>query len=363
MNVLSLIAVTLLQDPSAPPASGAAQPARSSEWRVVDAAIVVVNEDIITIGALSRQVARRVRELNIRDDNSAVQRVWNEVATAAVSSRLKVQAGRNMGFDEAQIDRYARDDFERFTERQGGVVGLTKFLESENLPVDEFRDFRRDLIYAELWEDSITGEGVSTAARPSRDRYVRPGSLRFEYNLAGEMPGRAEAIGGHGEQIDFERVVVPFDDRDPGAQARAKDLATSLRQRALDGEDLGQLVEKSGLDKDSLQRSGSTEIATARRVYPEADRFFVSARPGEICEPILMNRRDKHGYMLLRMDARQPAEIPPLSDVGVQRKVASICQKEFDDFRKEIARRQVEARSYIWQAPAPGESPQRKRQP
>jgi hypothetical protein len=366
---IALLVLALAQDPFPPPSGDpgartpAAEPARMpqdrSRWRLVDAAIVVVNEDIITVGALTRQVARRARELNVQSEE-ALAKVWSEVATTAVSSRLKVQAGRNMGFDEAQIDRFAREDFERWTERQGGVVGLTQFLESENLGVEEFRDYRRDLIYAELWEDSITGEGISVAARPSRDRFVRPGMLRFEYSLAGEVPGRAEAIGGHTEQIDFERLVLPFDPRDPAAQERARELATTLRRRILDGEDLARIVEQYALDKDTAGRSGLVEIASARRLYPEADAFFVSARPGDVSEPTLTDRRGRRGYVILRLNARKAAELPSLSDVEVQRKVAENCQKEIDEYRKEFARRQAEARSYIWQAPPPAESTPRK---
>lgn len=348
-----LLAASLLQD-AQPNASGAAQ-GPSAPWRVVDAAILIVNEDIITVGALSRQVARRANETNARDD-ATLARIWQEVASTAVSARLRVQAGRNMGFDEAQVDRYARDDFQNWTERQGGVVGLTRFLDKENLTVDEFKEFRRDLIYQELWENSVTGEGASVAARPSRDRFVRPGKLRFEYERAKASPTRAESIGGRTEQVDFERVLVPYDPTEPGAAARAKDTIESLRARLIAGENMERVLDALGIDPKALSRSGPTDTVRARKLITEADEFLASARPGDVSEPIAIERKTSRGWILLRIDARQDAEIPALADIVVQRKIADASRKEIDEFRKELARRQVEARSYIWQAPPPEET-------
>lgn len=352
-----LAAAALVQDPAAPPRSSA-EPA--GQWKVVDAAILIVNEDIITAGELTRQVIRRAKEVNARDD-ATLSRVWQEVASTAVSARLRVQAGRNMGFDEAQIDRYARENFERWTDRHNGVVGLTKFLAEEQITVDEFKELQRDRIYSELWEDSITGEGVSVAARPSRDRFVRPGKLRFEHERAKLSPARAEAIGGRTDQVDFERVLVPYDASEPGAAARAKDAVLTLRERIVAGEDIERVLAALAIDAKALTRSGPTETARARRILVEADAFLATAAPGDVSEPIAIERNGSRGWILLRMDARQPAEIPPLSDVAVQRKLAEACRKEIDEFRKELARRQVEARSYIWQAPPPEGTTERKK--
>lgn len=337
--------------PSAPvqqDAAGAQGP--SNDWQEVDRILLVINDDLLTRGQLLRAFARRAHEQNARTAEDQ-RRIWNELFTATIRDRVQKQAGESMGFDKAQIDRFARDDFERLTRSRGGVVGLAKALEKDGITAEELKEIRRDAIYADLWRDSITGKGASTAARPSRDRYVRPGLLRFEYQLAVDSPARLEAIGGTEGELRVQQLVVDaaaFDSLE-----RARELTTQLRSRIVDGEDMGALVRQYSrmTDKDGvLVAAGPSNLV---RLYPGAADFVEHARTGDVSDAIPVDTGRARGFVILRLLERKAPEVPALGTTDVQKKVGEKLQQEIDDFRIESALRRAIASSYIWQSEPP----------
>lgn len=333
--------------PQGPPAVDQGPPAG---WQEADRILLVINDDILTRGQLARTFARRAKDANARTPDDQ-RKVWNELFTATIRERVEKQAGEAMGLDKAQVDRFARDDFERLTQRLGGIVGLSKALERDGITAEELKAVRRDAIYADLWKDSITGRGASAAARPSRDRYVRPGLLQFEYDLAVAVPARLAAIGGSEGELRIQQLLL--DAASFESLERARDLALQLRQRIADGEDMGQLVRQYSVatEKDGVLVAASP--SSVARVFPGAASFVQSAKPGDVSDAILVESGKARGYLLLRLLERKPAEVPPLASPAVQKKVGDDLQKQIDEYRIESALRRAIASSYIWQAEPP----------
>ncbi|MBK7875045.1 MAG: hypothetical protein IPJ77_04720 [Planctomycetes bacterium] len=334
--------------PSEPDGAVAQGPA--SGWQEADRILLVINDDLLTRGQLLRAFARRAREQNVRTPEDQ-RRIWNELFTATIRDRVQKQAGEAMGFDKAQIDRFARDDFERLTQSRGGVVGLTKALEKDGITAEELKELRRDAIYADLWKDSITGRGASTAARQSRDRYVRPGLVRFEYQLAVDSPARLAAIGGSEGELRVQQLVVDAAGFD--TLERARELATQLRRRIVDGEDMSALVRQYSRVTDGDGVLVAASPSSLVRLFPGAADFVEHGKNGDVSDAILVENPRARAFVILRLLERKPAEVPPLDSHEVQRMVSEKLQKEIDDYRIELALRRAIASSYIWQADPP----------
>lgn len=346
----------LLQTPAAqvpaPAPSAASSPAAEHDgdaagWTTLDRVVIVVNDDIVTRGQLSGRYALALRNGLERPKTQAEQDAFvSEIAHDAIVTRLKAQAGEALGFDPAQVERIQKNDLERAIKARGGVVNFSEFLSSRGITAEDFRLMRRDFIFTELWEDAITGSGASVSSRPSSDRYVRPGLIRFEYENAKLDPALLAEIGGRAETVHFRWLLLIANDE---SQLPVKlNLAQQLRAQIVDGADMEGVVENysrvRGKDSDI-----TTELATALRVVPQAAAFFRTARPGDVSDPMPYRSGEARGYALYRLEDRKPSEVPPLDSLEVQQKLARRLQTDFDQQRIEAALQRAWKNSYVWQ--------------
>ncbi|MBI5362795.1 MAG: hypothetical protein HZA53_06420 [Planctomycetes bacterium] len=345
------LAQSSAQTPAAPAQEGAAAvQGPENGWKDVDGVLLVINDDLLTRGRLLQTFLQRKQEANERTEEGQ-KRIWNEIYNATIRARVEVQAGEAMGFDKAQIDRFARDDFERYTKHMGGVVGLGKELEKIGLTAEEFREQRRNSIYSELWEDSVTGRGASTAARASRDRFVRPGLIQFEYGLTLEIPSWLPTIGGSEGELRVQQLVL--DAAAFETLERAHDLAVQLRRRIVDGEDMGAVVRQYSISGQNDGVVVGVSPSSFARVYPSAAGFVATAKNGDTSDPILVESGKDRGYLILRVLDRKGAEVPSLESPAVQQRLVERLQKKLDDYRIELALSRALANSYIWRAEPP----------
>lgn len=334
------------QTPQAAPGTSPAGALGPKDWSSLNRVVIVVNDDIVTYAQLQGRYAFALRSGFDKPRTRAEQEeLVNALAYEAVRTRLKAQAGEALGFDPAQVERIQRGDLERAIKARGGVVGFSEFLASRSVTAEDYRQVRRDFIYTELWEDAITGSGASVSARPSSDRYARPGLLRFEYANAKFDPAFLADIGGRAETVHFRRLLILETDMLPLAQAQ--ELAQGLRGQIVDGADMEGLITTysaaQGKDSDI-----TADLASAMRVVPQAASFLASAQPGEVSDVLPFRNKNLRGYTLYRLETRTSGEVPPLEEFAVQQKLTRRIQTEFDQQRIESALQRARDSSYVW---------------
>jgi len=354
-----LCALAARQEPPAPPASPAqpapnAAGARDAGWKLLERVEIVVNEDIVTTSMLSREFVRRAKELNLQSEREKAE-LFMSIQDEILRRMVRTQAGETLGFDPAQIERIVRNEFERAVDLHGGMTGFSMWLEGLGLTAEEWKDARRDHIHGRLWGDSVTGRGASatTASRPSRDRYVRPGLLRFEHENLVNNPRRLEALGGQAEMLRIRRLILQVPT--PADEARVHALALELRTRILDGEDMAKLVEEHAYPQTrgeaSLIRTSPEALA---RALPEVAAFAARARIDEVSDVLPVAIGKERFFVLNRLEEHTSGSIPPLEDVQTQSKLAELIQTDLDDSRVELALQRAFERSYTWSAKRPG---------
>lgn len=356
MTFTSLLALSALvqaaaaQTPApvmAPQAAPSASATNDDGWESLDRVVIVVNDDIVTRGQLSGRYTFALRSGIEKPKTQAEQDAFvGEIAHDTIVTRLKAQSGEALGFDPAQVERIQRSDLERAIKARGGVVNFSEFLTSRGVTAEDYRLLRRDFIFTELWEDAITGSGASVSARPSSDRYVRPGLIRFEYENARFDPALLAEIGGRAETVRFRQLVIL--ETPALSLAMAQEQAQSLRSQIVDGVDMEGLIESfsRARGKDS---EVTADVAAAMRVVPQAASFFATAKPGEVSDVVAFRRKDQRGYALYRVEERKPGEVPSLDDLEVQQKLARRLQTGFDQQRIEAALQRAYSNSYVWQ--------------
>ncbi len=340
MLLAALLGLLSAQDPAA----NAAPPAPDDGWREVDRVVMVVNQDVFTLLELQRDLrtAARNRKLTTETELRAAER---QILGERVRERLAVQAGSNLGLDERIMDVRVEESLERMRERENGVLGLARFLESRDVSGQEVRQRLRDDLYAQIWRDGETGEGLGPLGRRTRDNWVRPGQLRTLYQQALERPQELEAIGGSVARLKFQQIVI--DPAQAGGAEVARDLATALGKRIEAGEDMTALVRTHGLNRDG---DGISEVEQdrLRDLFPEIHAFASRARAGEVAVLSETGGRGKPLIRVVRLLERTPARTPDLAERSVQETLRKRAVERMQAARLEAAYAELMRASFVW---------------
>jgi hypothetical protein len=343
-----------VQGPEPPPASAepAGTPAPSPgadphEWQDLDEFVHIVNEDGLTLRKLEREMYRRSHARPFHTQAEA-QEEERRLRTESVKSALQVQAGQDMGLDPAQVDRQVKDWINRMMEKKGPVE-FAEALKEDGLTLYEFQDQKKDQLLAMFWDNYITGNGSVGVARQSRDVYVRPGSLQYAFRECIKHQELLPLIGGHAQSVVLQ--LLQIDPQSAGGMDASRALAEDVRQRILDGEDMGALVEQYDATQVSRQRRGITEPlreASLMQAQPDVGAFVAKAKPGDVSEVLEYKSKGKSYWRIVRLVDRNAAVFPDLGSLEVQQKLDKQVRKDLADWRREQALKGLYRSSYIW---------------
>jgi hypothetical protein len=348
MNVCTLLlACTALQTPSVAPAENA-----KPDWFEFDRVVAIVNQDIITYRQLMRDLARE-KERHTISNKSELQATQTRILTRRVKSLLSKQAGQDMGADEKLVERNVQDSFERIIANNNGVVGMSKVMKTQDMNTQDVKEVLREELYTRIFEDSVTGEGSGLAARPNRDRYVRPGEMKFRYQSALRRPELLQYIGGSQETVSLQTISLDSDKRGgrDATLALGHELAEQLRGEA----DMGELVRKYSAATENDGVNPPAELTRLRSLAPGLAKF-VDDRPGDatlwpkyISEPIVVSDTGTRMMVLVaRIKEITPGETPVLESTHSQEQIAKYARESLDDYRLERAFVKLHAAAYIW---------------
>jgi hypothetical protein len=305
---------------------------------------MVVNSDIITESELMRRLQSLMRDNKVTTE-SQLRLAERQILGDKVRERLRVQAGANLGVDEKLLDARVRENIERMRERENGVVGLARFLESRDVSGPELRDRLRDELYDQIYRDGVTGEGPGPLGRVTADRYVRPGALLFMYRQAQARPAEMEVLGGRPASVRFHQIVLDVDTAGGSEAARA--VARTLIARLEAGEDMAEVARSTDSARDT-EDPPEVEEARLRELYPEIAAFIATATPGQVSAPIEGGTESKPVLRIVRFEGRTEARQPEFSDPKIQEQLREISTDRLEQYRLETGYGALLRSSYVW---------------
>ncbi len=317
--------------------------AKPQGWVGLDGVALIINQDITTQGDIEREYYIKYRDKPVKDGDE-VSRRQNDILNERVKRVLAMQAGEDLGASEELVKLQINDWFENVVKRYGGVVKMTQVLEARHQTPQDLRQDRREEIYVRLWEGLITGEGAGVGKRPIHDRFIRPGELLFHYRQVIQDPGNYPALGGTLETLTLQRILL--DPKENGGLEKTIEFAKGLRQRILDGDDMGDLVQKYGKEKDSMMRD--IPLADLKRQFPSMGVFAEKAQVDDISEPMRLQSKNATLVQILRLVERKPGVKPELTSQEVQKTITKSLQKTLDDHRKQLGYGVLFDASYVW---------------
>lgn len=334
----ALLALAIQQSP-APPATV------ETKWRDLDRVVAIVNQDIITLRELSREIAAKRREREIKND-SELQALQDETLTTSVNTRLSIQAGQDLGADEKIVDHEVQEQVDRLIEKSNGVVGLSKFLAEKDMSVPELKRYYRERLYSNVWEESITGEGTGVSTRKTHDRFVRPGALLFEYRIALSDPVALKAMGGSKDTYTLQSLVL--DPAANGGEEKTLALAQDLSRRIREGEDMAELVRHYSITKTNDGVADPAELVQLQRIQPALAKFASESKAGDVSAPLPFQTKSGPLVRIVRLVEHTPGVTPDLASATVQSVVERIVVGDMDHYRLDRAYDQLYKAAYIW---------------
>jgi len=315
-----------------------AGPQSPVEWHLVDAIQLIVNEESVTSDDFFI-AARKANKPTTTEKERA--QLAQDVASEIVGRLLKIQAGKDLGFDEKLVDRLVRDEMDQTVERAGSVMALGNALNDLDMDPQMLRDDKKASIYRQLWEGDIDGRMAGPGGRVHVDRYVRPGALSFEYV-------RREAADPTPATVMLQ--VLNIGSQKSGGSAKALELIQSLRERVIAGEDFAQLVEDFGSHTPGTHGMyGPFELGVLRASAEFGPFFGTTHEVGDLSEPLPIRvEGELRGYRLVKVMEFKLVERPSFALRETQNQLRQAIENRLQNFRRDRGLTALLDAAYVW---------------
>jgi len=339
-------------EPAADPSPQSPQSPQAPTHELLDGVAAIVGDEIVTYSEI---------EFSRQQEASAGRTVERGVILdRRIRELLKSQAGRTLVVDrelvKLQIDSRWRDE----VEARGGAVQTSAALAAGAMTPMRLREIWRDALYAQVWEDSVTGAGSGASGRPIIDRYIRPGQCLAFHRILSNSPNPADRarVGGRPAQALIQQLVLPASEY--GGVDDTRTFGDELSQLASSGRsDFGDLVARYGASGTRETRGQGAPISMAEMEQLSVTRhrtrallnFVTSSEPGDISEPFLGWKpgSDVQAIFVYKLIEHLPArEAKEYTDPTVQKNLERELLAQFDRVRVDIALQDAYKSSFSW---------------
>ncbi len=294
--------------------------AQESEERVIDEVVAQVNEGVITLSRVKREmksiVDAEVQAGKKREDvQKTIDEKQGELIANLINEELLVQKAKELGMD-ADVENAINQRFVEIMKENNvkTLEALYEQMRGQNVDPQEVRD---------MWRKQIIRERVIQREVQSAE-YWRPTATAVK-----EYFEKNKAKFTKPETVSFSELFLGYAGRPDEASVleKAKQLVTQLRG----GANFDQLV-KDNADKPIVSpESGKMEKATTATLNEVIKTPLTAVKPGGYTEPIVIKDL---GVLILRLDAREAASSESFFDEQAVR--SAILQERFPEAQKKF---------------------------
>lgn len=246
-----------------------AGPARPAESVIVDRVVAVVNEEIITLSDLQRELAKRT---DIKDDRVILEEM--------IDQKLLMAAAKRSGMDVS--DKELDEAVDDIMKRNGmDAVQFSVALNREGLTLEQYRTELRQQMTLSRLVNKFVRTGLS----------VEEGEIRAYYD-------RNPQLFALPEEMRVRHLLVKVDAKATAAQiAAAQEKARSLRERLDRGEDFIRLIHDYSESPSAVQ-DGDLGFLQRGHAVAEIEDAATALRPGQYAGPV----RAHDGFHIIRLE-------------------------------------------------------------
>lgn len=267
-------------------------PAQETEQRVIDEVVAQVNDGVITLSRVNKEINNRVDALLARGQTDGKTREQlagemgakrNELIVDLINEELILQQGKELSL-ENEVEQEINQRFVQLMQRYGikTIEELYKQIRAENVEPDELKAiWRRELIPALVFRYEVDGKIYNGLTQKELKDYFEKNKEKFR------KP----------ETITISEIFLSFAGRDENqVKAKAADLVKQLRA----GANFESFVAQHSERPDSQKEKGKVGSFEVPQLTEEIGSAVKNVKAGGYSEPVITDE----GVMILRVDQR-----------------------------------------------------------
>ena len=290
--------------------------AQESETRVVDEVVAQVNDSVITLSQVKREMEGAI-DSSVKEGKSPdqarteIEAKKGELIAGIINEELLLQKGKDSGFD-AEVEAQINQRFLEIMKQQNvkTLDALYKAMEAQGVSQESIRD---------LWRKQITRDLVLQKEVDSKLYYGWTAKEIKAYYEANKTKFTKP------ETITISEIFLNFAGRDESA---VREKAKQLVQQARGGADFGKLAAENS-DRDNVKetkgKAGTLNVKELDKIFAES---LKNVKVGGITEPV----ETSEGIEIFRVDERANASTESFYDETEVRK--TMTYEKLPDERK-----------------------------
>jgi peptidyl-prolyl cis-trans isomerase SurA len=263
--------------------------------RTVDRILAQVNDEIITMSELNREMAQLKQELASRYSGEqleeAIQKAEKQGLQTLIEQKLIYQKAVELGM-AANVDTRVSAAVQQILKQNNlkDTDELENELAKQGMTLKDFRDEIRKKIVS----DDLVGEFVNsriTLLTQEIDKYYKDHQAEFS------TP----------EEVTLSEIII----NNTGDEKTAENKINDIRRRLEQGEAWNSLASQYS-NGPTANRGGSIGSYILSKLNPEIVKAIAGVKATEISQP---QRLRDGSYVIYRVDSRKEAGVRPLSQV------------------------------------------------
>jgi len=292
--------------------------------KVVDRIVAQVNDDIITLSDLNREMAELREDLATKYSGERleeeIKKAEKDVLDALIQEKLLLQKATELGFS-ANVDIQVAAFIEK-VRKENNVKDMQEFerlLNQQGRSLPGFREMIRKKIITDGLIQELVGSHI-TVLTTEIEKFYREHAREFT------KP----------EEVALSEIVIPVE----GAEDEAKTKADEVRQQILKGESFATLASQYSKGR-TASKGGSIGTYVTAKLNPETARAIADVKESEVTPAL----KTKEGYVIYRVDTRKAASLVPLEEVKQEIQTQLWRQKFNPELQRFVA--QLKEDAYI----------------
>jgi len=294
---------------------------RGAEAKTVDRILVQVNDEIITLSELNREMVPVRKELASKYTGEkleeVLQKAEKQVLETLIQEKLLYQKAAELGFGanvESRVSSYLQQLMKENNIKD--TDELSTALEQQGMTLKDYREQLRKRIM----RDDLVQEFVG-----SRITLLTPEIEKFYKDHAAEFTTP--------EEVTLSEIIIASQGDDKAAESRVNDLVGRVQK----GESFASLASQYSSGP-TANKGGSIGTYILSKLNPDTAFAIANVKEGDISKP----QKIKEGYVIYRVDKRKAAYVRPLDEVRTeiknqlyQRKFAPELERYINQLRED----------------------------
>ncbi len=296
----------------------------SAPARVVDRIVAQVNDDIITLSDLNREMAEIRQELSAKYSGpqleEEIQKATKDVLDELIRQKLLLQKGSELGFG-ANVDVQVSAYLERIRKENKfkDMQDLERAAAQQGLTLPALRERIRRQIITQGVVSEFVGSRITLLSQEVEKFYKDHAA---EYTVP--------------EEVTLSEIIIPIENSADEAETKAGEILKRLSQ----GEAFATLASQFSKGP-TANKGGSIGTYQTAKLNPEIAKAIASVKDGDTT-PV---QKTREGFIIYRVDNRKPAAVKPLDDLRDEIKTRIWNQKFAPEYDRFIA--QLKEDAYI----------------